>query len=287
MDLIRKVGSWFGRRKGIDAETIQSFKEIGISSRRWWGTYQVEEGQSRFWRIGNLIVCVDRVTNEWHIASCQVGSVTDNPDSIDDNFSIPTEKLNFKTFTFHTQADIELKPVLANLPLSSKLEHPLHIPGGEDILLYVSSPVWVRVETGKGHTILDEFPTLDLSDTWFGPNTREGELCYAGHTQCSPHLKDIPSGPDRITTPMLIKNHARDTLVLSSVIVPLEYLSVYCDDANFLWTEQLYVYREEDDDPATEVEVAKGAPRALDKIELITTARKDIRQAIGIKRFFY
>ena len=61
--------------------------------------------------------------------------------------------VNFKTFTFHTQPEIELNPVLANRPLASKLEHPLYIPGGEDILLYVSSPVWVRVQTGKSKII--------------------------------------------------------------------------------------------------------------------------------------
>jgi len=274
-----------------DPDELQSFSDIGITSRQWWGTYQVEDGQSRFWRIGNVVICVDRVTSEWHIASCPVGKIGDVPDSdtsdtdeAGNKFQIPFDRLNFKTFTFHTQAEIELKPILANRPLASKLERPLYIPGGEDILLYVSSPVWVRVQTGKGKIILDEIPTFVLSDTWFGPNTREGELCYAGHTHCSPHLKDVPSGPDRIISPMLIKNHAKQPLKLENISVPLPYLSVYSDKANFLWTEQLYVYREEDSGP--EVEVAKGPPKALEEITLLTRARKDIRTSSSIKRFF-
>lgn len=271
----------------VETNELQSFSDIGIKSRRWWGTFQVEDGQSRFWRIGNVVICVDRVTNEWHIASCPVGKITDLPtddNEQSDNFTIPFEKLNFKTFTFHTQGEIELKPVLANLPLASKLERPLYIPGGEDILLYVSSPVWVRVQTGKARIILDEVPTFVLSDTWFGPNTREGELCYAGHTHCSPHLKDVPSGPDRIISPMLIKNHAKQPLKLESIIVPLPDLSVYSDADNFLWTEQIYVYKEEDEGP--EVEVAKGPPKALEELTLLTDPRRDIRNASSIKRFF-
>lgn len=271
----------------VQSNELQSFSDIGIKSRRWWGTFQVEDGQSRFWRIGNVVICVDRVTNEWHIASCPVGKITDLPAEDNDqneNFTIPFEKLNFKTFTFRTQAEIELKPVLANLPLASKLERPLYIPGGEDILLYVSSPVWVRVQTGKAKIILDEVPTFVLSDTWFGPNTREGELCYAGHTHCSPHLKDVPSGPDRIISPMLIKNHAKQPLKLESIIVPLPDLSVYSDADNFLWTEQIYVYKEEDEGP--EVEVAKGPPKALEELTLLTDARRDVRNTSGIKRFF-
>lgn len=269
-----------------DTDELQSFSDIGITSRRWWGTFRVEAGQSRFWRIGNVVICVDRVTNEWHIASCPVGKITDLPDSDQDeanNFTIPFEKLNFKTFTFHTQAEIELTPILANRPLASKLERPLYIPGGEDILLYVSSPVWVRVQTGNAKIILDEIATFVLSDTWFGPNTREGELCYAGHTHCSPHLKDVPSGPDRIISPMLIKNHAKKPLKLENISVPLPYLSVYSDVDNFLWTEQLYVFHEEDSGP--EVEVAKGPPKALEEICLLTQARKDITTSSSIKRF--
>ncbi len=270
-----------------NTDDLQSFSDIGIKSRRWWGTYQVEDGQSKFWRIGNVVVCVDRVTNEWHIASCPVGNISDLPDQDSDdphNFKIPFDKLNFKTFTFHTQAEIELKPVLANLPLASKLERPIYIPGGEDILLYISSPVWVRVQTGTTNIILDEIPTLVLSDTWFGPNTREGELCYAGHTHCSPHLKDIPSGSDRIISPMLIKNHARELLKLENISVPLPYLSVYSDKDNFLWTEQLNVYREEDTGP--EVKVAKGPPKAIEDLTLLTSAREDIHTTSSLKRFF-
>jgi len=268
-----------GRPATLQSDDLQSFSDIGITSRQWWGTYQVEAGQSRFWRIGNVIICVDRVTNEWHIASCQAA---ENDDAC--NLKIPFDKLNFKTFTFHTQAELELKPVLANLSLASKLERTLYIPGGEEILLYVSSPVWVRVQTGKSRIILAEIPTFILSDTWFGPNTCEGELCYAGHTYCSPHLKDIPSGPDRIISPMLIKNAGVTTLKLENISVPLPYLSVYSDAENFLWTEQLYVYREEDSGP--EVEIAKGPPKALNEITLLTEARKTINNSTGIKQFF-
>jgi hypothetical protein len=288
-DVLKSIRSLFKSRPKAVAnnDELQSFSDIGITSRKWWGTYQVEDGQSRFWRIGNVVICVDRVTNEWHIASCPVGKITDLPESDNDeakDFKIPFDKLNFKTFTFHTQAEIELKPVLANRPLASKLERPLYIPGGEDILLYVSSPVWVRVQTGKSKIILHEVPTFVLSDTWFGPNTREGELCYAGHTHCSPHLKEVPSGPDRIISPMLIKNHSKELLKLENISVPLPHLSVYSDAENFLWTEQLYVYREEASGP--EVEVAKGPPKALEEINLLTSARKDIHGTSSIKRFF-
>ena len=283
---------WFDKFKTIfqnkpaKIDSLQTFRDFGKTSRRWWGTYQLEAGQSRFWRVGNVVICVDRFSNEWHIASCPVGKVDDLPeeDTTEDHFALPPGEMNFKTFTFRTQAEIALKPVLADRPLASKLERPLYIPGGEEILLYVSSPVWVRVETGVTKITLEEIPTFVLSDTWFGTDTLEGQLCYAGHTYCSPHLKEVPSGPDRIISPMLIKNHSRKILLLEKISVPLPFLSVYSDSDNFLWTEQLYVYREGDEHP--EVEVAKGPPKALEDIQRLTPARKELHAASGIKNIF-
>mgnify|MGYP003556731003 FL=1 len=66
--------------------------------------------------------------------------------------------------------------------------------------------------------------------------------------------------------------------------MPLPYLSVYSDADNFLWTEQLIVLREQDSGP--EVEVDKGPPKALEEIQLLTSARIDIHTASSIKRFF-
>ncbi len=265
---------------------LQSFKEMGITSRKWWGSFQVEEGQSKFWRIGNVIVCVDRFQNEWHVAGCPVSILQGPVDEDDSKLTIPFNDLNFKTFTFKTEAEINIKPVLPDMPLASKLPQPLYIPAGESILLYVSSPVWIRIETGKTNIILDEIPTFVLSETWISHNnsTIAGEICYSGHTHCSSYLKEIPSGPDRIISPMLIKNDSEETLKLEKISVPLPYLSVYSDAENFLWTEQLYVFKDGNDNP--EVEVAKGPPKALDEIYRLTKARKELPTNTSLRRLF-
>ena len=263
------MSNWFKKFKAFfkaeqrTINALQTFREFGKTSCRWWGSYSLEPGQSKFWRVGNVVICVDRFTNEWYIASSQVDNLDINTTEShleNSSLDISAEQLKFKTYTFKTQAEISLKPILADRPLASKLARPLHIPGDEEILLYVSSPVWVRIATGTTNIILDEIPTFILSDTWLSNNTIEGELCYSGHTHCSPHLKDIPSGPDRIISPMLIKNYSKSIFLLNKVSVPLPFLSVYSDADNFLWTEQLYVYRKGDDNP--EVEVAKGPPQS-------------------------
>jgi hypothetical protein len=277
----------FTHPKRIRISELETFREFGEKSTAWWGTFQVESGQSRFWRVGNVVVFVDRFTNEWHIASSEVADVTQKSDKelvAGEQVQVTSNELSFKTFTFRTQAEISLSPVLADRSLASKLERPLFIPGGEEILVYISSPVWIRVTTGSTKIILDEIPTFHLSDTWFSNNTQHGELCYAGHTYCSTSLKEIPFGPDRIISPMLIKNKSKSLLHLEKVSVPLPFLSVYADEKNYLWTEQLNVKRERDENP--EVLISKGPPTTLEQIIKLSSPRFDIHNRSSLKWLF-
>ena len=278
------------RKKPSKIDHLQTFHDDSESSTKWWGKHQVEEGQSRVWRVGNVTIFVDRFTNEWNIASTPVANVKaddkeSKTDDDEDKSTAPNlESLKFTTYTFKTQAEIELSPVLPDKHLASTLDRPFHIPAGEEIVLYVSSPVWVRLETGASKILLEEIPTFILSETWLGPNTIEGKLCYAGYTYCAPHLKDVPSGPDRIISPMLIRNNSKTMLVLEKISVPLPYLSVYSDSKNYLWTEQLTVKSEGEASPS--VQVAKGPPKALKEIQKLSSARRELHATTGLVNFF-
>ena len=78
--------------------------------------------------------------------------------------------------------------------------------------IYVSSPVWIRLETATG-TLLDELPTIRQSDTWHGPNTREGELCYASRTFCRTNIDALPIRQNRALSPVIIYNHENASFV--------------------------------------------------------------------------
>lgn len=280
-----RLNQWLAKEKKAKKQ-LDVFKHAKTGHAAWWGSFDIEAGQSRFWKVGNVIICVNRFTNEWHVASCQtetLESQSHDTELSDDNLSVPTDELKFKTYVFNTQAEITLTPILADRPLASRLENTLHIPGGEEILLYVSAPVWVSLKTGQSNITLDEIPTFILSDTWVGRNTMEGELCYAGQTFCSPRLNELPYGPDRIIIPMLIRNNASSILLLDTLSAPLPYLSVYRDPQNYLWTEQLILHRESDATP--EIIVDKGPPWIEHDIELLSPARKELKAGSHLKQF--
>ena len=78
----------------------------------------------------------------------------------------------------------------------------------------------------------------------------------------------------------------KKTLILEYLSVPLPYLSVYTDSVNRLWTEQLIIHRDGDDDPS--VKVTRGAPRDITgTVTLLTQPRIELKASTSLKHLFF
>ncbi|MDX9875661.1 MAG: hypothetical protein RBS88_12165, partial [Spongiibacteraceae bacterium] len=139
----------------------------------------------------------------------------------------------------------------------------------------LGTALWIRLQLGN-RTLL-ELPTVRLSDTWFGPNTREGELCYASQTRARLQLLDIES-PWRAITPITIINRGDDVLKLDRLNVPVPNLSLYCDGNQF-WTSGLTVGRDGGNAPAR-VQIDSGPPALSPHAELLASPRKTVRNGV-------
>lgn len=137
---------------------------------------------------------------------------------------------------------IRLSPLLADRPVVTRPLTSTELLPGENATLLVSTVLWARIEIGT--QTLAELPTLRPSDTWFGPNTREGELCYASQTRARLHMNNVQVSAFRAVTPVSIRNDGEDNLKLERINVPVPHLTLYCDGTRF-WTSALSVVREE------------------------------------------
>lgn len=255
---------FLGRKKS-NGNVIQTTEgELPEVQELWWGSFLIEEDQSRFFKIGHLVTCVDRFNHKWHITTYHEG---EQP---------------FKTFAAQTSNEITLKPTLPDRALLSLLDRPCYIPVGETLLVYISAPIWIQISAGNPATLLDEFATETLADTWFGKNTLAGELCYDNPIQGSPRLEDVPQDSTHVIIPVSIENRTRETLLIHELKIPLSYLSIYSDKQNRLWTEQLHMYQENAD--KIETLVVKGPPLPLSDIQLVSRARLGIKP--GFKTLF-
>ncbi len=256
----------FAKPEASTSEPMNDSTSTENDSAPWWGHFLIGEEQSRFFKIGHVVLCLDRYQHEWHITTHREG---EKP---------------FKSFSAQASNKIVLNPSLPDRPLLCKLERPFYIPSGETLTLYASSPVWICLEAGNPSIKLDEISTEDLADTWHGKNTLSGELCYASETHCSAQLDDLLHDTTHVITPVSIINRSKKTLLLEHLKIPMPLLSVYADAENHLWTEQVSLLQNNQHTDEFEAPLVQNTPKILKNPKLLSPSR--LGKKPRIKHFF-
>lgn len=251
----------------------------------WWEAREVPEGHVLDCTLGPLSLQLGRSADEWRVAF-ERGPEQDGAPAVDMNCragELDVEGMGRYVFA-RTSAQLRLVPVLADRPVVIRPRQPVYLPSGESTTLYLSSPMFLRVEVGEPSVRLQEVAMVQLSDTWFGPSTREGELCYSGRTHARHSLEEVPRRPHRAITAVSIRNTAASPLPLEKLSLPVPVLSVYgCDDGS-LWTQGLSLLRESETDLA-EMKVDRHPPAAAPGARLLSAPRREAGRG-GLVRAF-
>lgn len=213
------------------------------SRRAWWGDYSLEVGQTGRWRIGPFHLNMYRLAKEWKIAHASLGDFRDETTEIEVPAAAepPAVCMSVIRYIFRdSPASFSLSPMLADRPVIVKPVAPLYVPAGEEVTLFVGCPVTLRLTIGS---LTHELPTHRPSDTWMGPNTREGELCYASTTLAQLDLDDCTIRPHRAITSIEVKNDGSDALLVERIRLPAPHLALYRTEGNALWTQSVTLVR--------------------------------------------
>lgn len=212
----------------------------------WWGEYELGVGESGRWRIGPLQLHVERRRAEWLIHSCSSDDARDASceAEIPTGSPLPARVESHRFVQRATGGKVTLSGRLADRPVVIKPAVPLSVPGGEEVTLYVGSPVWVQVAVGDPPMHLLEIPSHRASDTWAGPNTREGIACYGSRTLAQVDFADCTIRPHRAITEVQVHNKATDTLVIEQIQLPAPLLALYGGDGGVLWTQSVTLTRD-------------------------------------------
>lgn len=253
---------------------------------QWWSARAVPEGHRGRWQIGPLRLTVGHQAKEWRIHHENQGDPLDASLSFEPcagALEPGADAIVTRYAIAHASDDVRLAPTLADRAIVSRPESPFLIVGGETVTVYVGTPLWIRVQLNGGKTELADIATLHLSDTWFGPNTRTGELCYAVRSLARLHLDNLPVRPARAITPVRIENQAKSALLIDRVLLPLPNLALFVAPSGRFWTQPLTLVRDEDEDlgevrmvrepPADEPEAVQIAEprRPADELRLLKT----------------
>lgn len=254
---------------------------------RWWSEFEAEEGHGWRWILGNFELVIFRASGEWLLASepaqedqvdcekCVVAPVSQVPEDA-------SEIVRFATSG--SQKQVRLVPTVADRSVVARPRLPLHLVSDEETKIYVSSPVWVEVVVGKSMQSLCELSVRRLSDTWFGPNTRVGEVAYALKTHARVDLTELPRRCYRLITPISITNDGQEPLLLDRISIPVPHLSVYAAVDGSLWSESVSLVRSEGVELAS-MRIGKGPPREIKGAKRLSGPREVSEPNILVRAF--
>ncbi len=254
---------------------------------KWWGVFDVAEGLTASCSVGAVALCIQHAQSEWRIGYRY--EETDDETVLTAATTIeavnPLADSDVERFVDHSGSNrLVISPVLADRPVVTQPMQPFYLPTNEQTTIYVSSPVWLRIETGDPAKKLTELPSMQQSDTWFGPSTREGELCYAGRTNARLDLDEVPRQPHRAITPVTIRNEAKEPLQVEKLSLPVPHLEIYCDTDGSLWTNAVELVRSQDGELAS-VKINPAPHAELQNAERIADRRKSLEKGRLTKTF--
>lgn len=252
----------------------------------WWGQFEFAAGETRTWRLGPLEMWISRTAAEYRVAvrrdpdgdlsALQAGTPWDGP--------VPEDAETVRYGVRESTRRLEVTPATADRAAIVKAESEFFVPPGGAVTAFISSPLWVSVNLSDPKRPLHEAPTQRPSDTWFGPSTLVGELCYAIRSSVRFDFGNLPVRPYRAVSVVRILNHADSPLPLARLRLPLPFLSLFASADGRLWTESVTLDRKQDDELA-EVKLGKSAAREAGPCVKVAGPREEMEKQHLIRSF--
>ncbi len=265
----------------------------------WWSTVSLDVQTGGRWAVGPSTLWLYRTDREWrlvHRPSPDAGAA--DPLSNRSDVTMPLSEADMapvldtddpavhtSRYSFgDTEPRIALRPALADRPVVSRPEHPLYVPPEESVTLYLSTALWIQITLPDSERKLQEVPSFRMSDTWFGPSTVDGELCYATRTAGRLRLDALPRRDHRAVTPLRIRNTAADPLALERVQLPTQHLALYTASGGRLWTQAVTMTHSADREGA-DVQVRSGLPADAKAAERLQEPRETTKKSLFTSTF--
>lgn len=226
------------------------------------------------WSIGDRKIIIKRLASEWN--TWNIESAQENTHKLvcktNSLQEVPDHEFMGRHLQTPTSSKIKVLPALADRPIVARPIVPLTLLSGQNVRIYVSTPLWFRANTEPYTANLLDIPFWRPSDSWFGASTMEGELCYAKYTDARLRLELLEQRPQRAITPVFIHNEQKEAIIIERLSVPVPLLNLYQDNNHNLWTNTLNVTRKEGSG-MVELLLEKEPPPEIKNASLVSLPR--------------
>ncbi len=204
----------------------------------FWEPFELREGRTLHWRIGPLRLWIRRTPVE--ICMSHEEDAGEPPGVVCAVEEDAPEEVNWCRWAVRDMAEpLRLKPLMPDRPVVVRPEAELSFRENSEGVFYARIPFWIAVMPAD-ETVQKPFcvfPTRSLSNTWFGPDTTKGELCYAMQSSARRSLEGAEPMPYRAVCPIMIKNVSHDPCQFERLCIRTEHLSIYHYEGR-LWTSR-------------------------------------------------
>jgi hypothetical protein len=219
-------------------------------------------------------------------------SLSRAPDAYDSTLDValddepaPGDEAETRRFGFErSPPTLQVRPLLAPRPVIVNPLRPFAVPGGQEVVIFVGTPLWISLAAAPPEVVLLEAPLHRPSATWFGGDTRHGELCFASRTHANLRLENLRHWPHRAVSPVRIRNRAGGLLEVRKLRMPTPNLSLFADGSGRLWTETVVLEREEDGDFAA-LRLEREPPPEAGATERVGGPREVAERRVLIRAF--
>ncbi len=212
----------------VDSMNDSSSQPNNNSAPALWASLLTVADKPVYVEVGDLCLTIRKLLHEWQLSyhwekkgnqggfDCRsLDGIGDNPETI-------------VRIAMETMSDgLSLLPRLADRPIVVRPYSPFTIPAHNKVTLYVTTPIWLSVNFAE--RVTREFPVQQLSDTWMGPKSNAGELCYGSHTHARLDEDMLLHLPYRALTPVTMHNKSGADFTLERLSIPAPHLALYHD----------------------------------------------------------
>lgn len=170
------------------------------------------------------------------------------------------------------ESTLRIVPAMTDRNLVVLPDPPLLIPAGRRPKFYLSLPLMYQLYIGNSKKAFYEFFIEPLTTTWFGSNTRRGELCYEIDSPLLNDPDELPVIPHRINLELRLYNRDSEHLNVDKINLPAQFLPVYRVDGLHYWTNALTITNEKLTDELS-LHYGKGVPCRHEQLQLVNEAR--------------
>ena len=254
----------------------------------WWGEFDAPLGKTIQWQIGHSQIAVQRLEREWLVGQTTMETEEEQQEWDQQLLDIDLNDSDFSSISrfvfFFFSEKLTVLPALGDRSVVIRPITPFTIPAGEQTTIYVTSLLWFTLTSGPSTSAWFETPIQRPSDTWFGPSTMDGEVCYASRTYGRMDLEKLTNFPHRAFTQIDIQNKNTSPLVVERLNLPVPYLSLFQTDSEMLWTETVTIVQGKETLLA-EFNIQDGPPASQNKAELIAAPRQAPQKGMIIRAF--